>query len=162
MALADAVLIRPLTAADLTQVAEVERHSFPNAWTVHEMRRFLNCPSVAAFAATIEAAVVGFAFVERCGAESHILNFAVHPDHRRGGVGRRLMETLRENARSQGATRIRLEVRETNVGAQVFYRTLGFRATRILRAHYRDSMEDGYRMEGPVLDGVEAAAPVLE
>jgi ribosomal-protein-alanine N-acetyltransferase len=40
-----------------------------------------------------------------------------------------------------------LEVRETNLGAQIFYRRLGFRAQRVAKGFYRDRGEDGYIME---------------
>ena len=44
-------------------------------------------------------------------------------------------------------TRITLEVRETNLTAQQFFRSQGFRAVRVLRAYYEDSGEDAYLMQ---------------
>ena len=40
-----------------------------------------------------------------------------------------------------------LEVRETNLAAQLFYQSQGFRAVRVLRNHYADSAEDAYVMQ---------------
>ena len=43
--------------------------------------------------------------------------------------------------------RIVLEVRETNLPAQLFFRSLGFRATSVLKDFYEDSTEDAYLMQ---------------
>ena len=47
----------------------------------------------------------------------------------------------------QRRTRIELEVRETNLAAQIFFRTLGFWAVSVLREFYEDTPEDAYIME---------------
>ena len=44
-------------------------------------------------------------------------------------------------------TRITLEVRETNLPAQLFFKSAGFRAVTVLRAYYEDSPEDAYLMQ---------------
>jgi ribosomal protein S18 acetylase RimI-like enzyme len=56
-----------------------------------------------------------------------ISNLAVHPEHRRKGVARRLLMAGLESARSKGAPRISLEVRADNVPARRLYSALGFR-----------------------------------
>jgi ribosomal-protein-alanine N-acetyltransferase len=48
---------------------------------------------------------------------------------------------------SHRRTRISLEVRETNLSAQLFFRRQDFRAVRVLRAFYEDSGEDAFLME---------------
>ena len=40
-----------------------------------------------------------------------------------------------------------LEVRETNLAAQLFFRSLGFRAVNVLRNYYDDTPEDAYVMQ---------------
>jgi ribosomal protein S18 acetylase RimI-like enzyme len=56
-----------------------------------------------------------------------ISNLAVHPDHRRRGVARRLLLEGVESARARGARRISLEVRADNTAARRLYEELGFR-----------------------------------
>jgi ribosomal-protein-alanine N-acetyltransferase len=51
-----------------------------------------------------------------------------------------------------------LEVRETNLPAQLFFRSLGFRATSVLKDFYRDSTEDAYLMQY-VLEAAAEAMP---
>jgi ribosomal-protein-alanine N-acetyltransferase len=48
---------------------------------------------------------------------------------------------------SQRRSRITLEVRETNLPAQLFFRTVGFRAVSVLRQYYADTPEDAYLMQ---------------
>jgi ribosomal-protein-alanine N-acetyltransferase len=48
---------------------------------------------------------------------------------------------------AQRRTRVVLEVRETNLPAQLFFRTSGFRAVSVLRCYYEDTPEDAYVMQ---------------
>ena len=47
---------------------------------------------------------------------------------------------------AQRRNRITLEVRETNLPAQLFFRQCGFRAVSVLREFYEDTPEDAYLM----------------
>jgi ribosomal-protein-alanine N-acetyltransferase len=40
-----------------------------------------------------------------------------------------------------------LEIRETNLPAQLFFRAAGFRAVSVLRSFYADTPEDAYLMQ---------------
>jgi ribosomal-protein-alanine N-acetyltransferase len=48
---------------------------------------------------------------------------------------------------AQGRSRIVLEVRETNLTAQFFFRECGFRAVSVLRNYYKNVPEDAYVMQ---------------
>jgi ribosomal-protein-alanine N-acetyltransferase len=77
----------------------------------------------------------------------HILSFAVHPDHRRKGIGTAMTDKLVSKLAYQRRNRIVLEVRETNLPAQLFFRQLGFRATGVLKSFYEDTPEDAFLMQ---------------
>ena len=91
--------------------------------------------------------VVGFMIYELHKTRLHILNFAVGEDVRRQGVGVQMIDKLVSKLSNQRRTRITLEVRETNLPAQLFFKDSGFRATTVLRAYYDDSPEDAYLMQ---------------
>ena len=91
--------------------------------------------------------VVGFMIYELHKSKLHILNFAVHPGCRRVGVGAQMVAKLISKLSSHRRTRITLAVRETNLGAQLFFRAQGFKAVRVLRSFYEDSGEDAFLME---------------
>ena len=76
---------------------------------------------------------------------SWVLSVAVHPSHRRGGIGRRLMEAAERVSRERGATATRLEVSTVNAAAIALYRGLGYRTDGLLPGYYSWG-EDAYSM----------------
>jgi ribosomal-protein-alanine N-acetyltransferase len=91
--------------------------------------------------------VVGFMIYELHKNRLHILNFAVHSDFRRRGVATGMIRKLVGKLSPQRRNRILLEIRETNLAAQLFFREAGFRAISVLREFYEDSPEDAYLMQ---------------
>jgi ribosomal-protein-alanine N-acetyltransferase len=57
-----------------------------------------------------------------------------------------MMEKLVGKLSPDRRSRIVLEVRETNLPAQLFIRSLGFRAISVLKDFYQDTTEDAYLM----------------
>jgi ribosomal-protein-alanine N-acetyltransferase len=94
--------------------------------------------------------VVGAAAVRVAGDEAELLNLGVDPSWRRRGVGRELMTAAFADARHAGATRVFLEVRESNAGARAFYGVLGFFEVGRRRAYYRNPPEDALVLSCPV------------
>jgi ribosomal-protein-alanine N-acetyltransferase len=105
--------------------------------------------------------VVGFMIYELHKTKLHILNFAVHTEHRRSGIGGQMVEKLISKLSNHRRTQVVLEVRESNLDAQLFFRNLEFRATGVSRAHYHDTGEDAYVMEYrlPVTDDKDGVVP---
>ena len=91
--------------------------------------------------------VVGFMIYELHKTRLHILNFAVGIAIAVAGIGKQMIEKLVGKLSSQRRTRILLEVRETNLAAQLFFRSSGFRAVSVLREFYDDTPEDAYLMQ---------------
>jgi ribosomal-protein-alanine N-acetyltransferase len=91
--------------------------------------------------------IVGFMIYELHKTRLHVLNFAVANDCRRIGVGRTMVEKLLAKLSHDRRNRIMLEVRETNLEAQLFFKQLGFRAVSVLRDFYEDTVEDAYLMQ---------------
>ena len=58
-----------------------------------------------------------------------------------------MMSKLMGKLSQQRRSRLLLEVRETNLAAQLFFRALGFRAVSVLRGFYEDTPEDAYVMQ---------------
>jgi ribosomal-protein-alanine N-acetyltransferase len=97
--------------------------------------------------AEVDDRIVGFMIYELHKNRLHILNFAVGSYYRRRSVGRQMAAKLVSKLSYQRRTRILLEVRETNLDAQLFFRNVGFRAVSVLRDFYEDTTEDAYMME---------------
>jgi len=71
---------------------------------------------------------------------------AVLPEFQRRGVGRQLVRKLRKKLQ-QNRPRILLQVRETNLAAQLFFREVGFFAISVVRGFYEVTEEDAYVMQ---------------
>jgi [ribosomal protein S18]-alanine N-acetyltransferase len=78
--------------------------------------------------------------------EIHVINVVVAAQHRRRGIGRRLLDDVFTYARASGVQRVLLEVRESNAAALALYEALGFVCFNIRRAYYADG-EDALEME---------------
>ncbi|HHT26768.1 MAG TPA: GNAT family N-acetyltransferase [Firmicutes bacterium] len=72
------------------------------------------------------------------------LGMGVHPDHRRRGIGKRLITEALHRARKQGIERVELEVFASNPAARALYEQMGFvvegvkRRARKLDGRYED------------------------
>ncbi len=141
------VQIRWMIRRDMPEVAWIEHlsHEFP--WCEEEFVRCLRQRNCIGMVAEYHERIVGFLVYELLNTRLHILNMAVHPDFRRRGIGRQLIEKIITKLSHHRRDKITLEVRETNLGAQLFFRACGFRATRVLRAYFPDTEEDAYWFE---------------
>ena len=135
------VHIRWMIRRDMPEVLQTEQLSFEYPWTEEDFLRCLRQRNCIGMVAEQGERVVGFMIYELHKAKLHILNFAVHPAHRRRGVGSQMVAKLVSKLSSHRRTRITLEVRETNLPAQLFFRHEGFKALKVLRAFYEDSGE---------------------
>ncbi len=77
--------------------------------------------------------------------KGHVISIAVMEEYRNKGIGYDLMTECMKRIRESGANEIYLEVRVSNKPAIELYRRLGFKASRIIEAYYRDG-EDAYLM----------------
>jgi ribosomal-protein-alanine N-acetyltransferase len=148
------VHIRWMIRRDMPEVLQTEQDSFEFAWTEEDFLRCLRQRNCIGMVAEQGEKVVGFMIYELHKAKLHILNFAVHPYCRRFRIGSQMVAKLISKLSSHRRTRITLEVRETNLAAQVFYREQGFKAVRVLRNYYEDSGEDAFLMQYRLADDV--------
>ena len=93
-----------------------------------------------------DRAVAGFLIAWHVADEVHVIHVATHPDSRRQGAARALMEALLGHARERRSRLVLLEVRRSNRAAIALYRAHGFCAIGIRRAYYRDTDEDAVEM----------------
>lgn len=141
------VHIRWMIRRDMCEVLEIENSCFEFPWSEDDFIRCLRQRNCIGMVADCEDKVVGFMIYELHKTRLHILNFAVHSQHRRLGVGQRMVDKLSAKLSSGRRSRILLEVRETNLDAQLFFRKQGFRAVSVLRDFYEDTTEDAYLMQ---------------
>ena len=136
--------IRPLAQADLEHVLAITAAS-PEAasWSRQAYEKILQDPRHGCcYVAEADGLVVGFVCFRVVGGEAELLNLAVLPSSRRQGVGSRLLDQTLREAASRGATRIFLEVRETNQPALKFYQRYSFTVSTRRRGYYSNPPAD--------------------
>lgn len=141
------VHIRWMIRRDMAEVLEIERKSFEFPWSEEDFIRCLRQRNCIGMVAECDNQVVGFMIYELHKSRLHVLNFVVHPDCRGRRIGSQMVEKLIGKLSSQRRNRILLEVRESNLAAQVFFRSTGFRAISVFRDFYKDTPEAAYLME---------------
>jgi ribosomal-protein-alanine N-acetyltransferase len=141
------VHIRWMIRRDMEEVLRIETQSFEFPWSEEDFYNCLRQRNCIGMVAEHGDKVVGFMIYELHKARLHILSFAVHPAFRRLRVGRQMLEKLTIKLTPEARSRIVLEVRETNLPAQFFFRDNGFRAMTVLRNFYQDTVEDAYLMQ---------------
>ena len=141
------VHIRWMIRRDMPEVLAIENRSFEFPWSDEDFIRCLRQRNCIGMVAEYDERVVGFMIYELHKNRLHVLNFAVRPEFRRRGVGTSMMRKLIGKLSEQRRNRILLEIRETNLDAQLFFRDCDFRAISVLREFYEDSPEDAYLMQ---------------
>jgi len=141
------VTVAPMTVADLEQVLAIENIAFSSPWSRNSFLYELTENKRAVYLTAKEAdRVVGYTGMWVIFDEGHITNLAVHPDFRRQGIGGRLLDELAIAAKERGVSRLTLEVRLSNTGAQLLYTQKGFVSSGVRRRYYRDNNEDAVIM----------------
>jgi len=141
------VQIRWMIRRDMAMVVGIENNSFEFPWSEEEFVKSLRRRNCIGMVAEHDERIVGYMIYELHKSRLHVLNFAVDPSFRRRGVGAQMIQKLTSKLSAQRRYRILLEVRETNLAAQVFFRDMDFRAISLLRDFYEDSAEDAYLMQ---------------
>ena len=139
--------IRWMIRRDMPSVMDIEQQSFEFPWSEEEFIRCLRQRNCIGMVAERDDQVAGFMIYELHKNRLHLLNFAVAAAMRRSGVGSAMIEKLSSKLTAERRNRIMLEVRETNLDAQIFFRQRGFKAISVLRSFYEDSPEDAYLMQ---------------
>jgi ribosomal-protein-alanine N-acetyltransferase len=137
--------------ADLDQVLAIECASFPSPWRkehfLHELR---NNPIADSRVLRRQGRVLGYACLWRLHGELKINNIAIHPSHRRRGLGGWLLRRVLELGRQSRCHRATLEVRASNAEAKALYRRNGFVPVGRHRNYYQLEGEDAILMAAPL------------
>lgn len=160
MATSAQVFIRWMIRRDMPEVLRIEQvsHDFP--WCEEDFLRRHRKRNCIGMIAEMGDKVVGFMIYELHETKLHLFNFAVSPELRRKSIGRRMAEKLISKLAHKRRTKILVDVRETNLVAQQFFRAVGFKATCVNRGFFGDSGEDGFHMVYNLME-VESFSDVM-
>lgn len=148
-----AFTIRTGRVEDLAQVARIERRCFDDAWSRDALYGELVPDAMRlALVADRNGTVGGYLMAWRVLHRLHVLNIAVDPDHRRGGLGTDLLLAAARDGGARRQTEITLEVRASNAGARAFYRRYGFAEVGLRPGYYSDNGEDAVVLAAALAD----------
>ncbi len=167
----DGVLVAPMRRRHLRGVVSIEQRTNHRPWSHGLFLGELRMPTSRSYVVALDRhRVLGFAGLMLTGAEGHITNIAVDPDHRRRHLATRMLLVQFREAHRFGLEDLTLEVRMSNTAAQELYRRFGFAPGGVRRNYYSDIKEDALIMWAHGIDtdaararvaGIEADLPVV-
>jgi len=138
--------LEPLEPHHGGDLAILHREDFVRPWSQEEFASLLEDRHVFGFAArqvgNPKASPVGFVLARLAAGEAEILTVAVLRNHRRHGLGWRLMDAVLRQLHADRAEALFLEVDETNMPAVHLYRRMGFHQVG-KRANYYEGGDRG-------------------
>jgi [ribosomal protein S18]-alanine N-acetyltransferase len=157
-----AISIALAQRSDVVEIACMSRDLIEKglrwSWTASRVTASLRSPQALVVVARAADRIAAFGIMRYGDDEAHLDLLAVAPEHRRNGLGRRLVEWLEKPALLAGISLMFLEVRASNHGAQAFYERLGYRKLGEIPGYYQ-GCESAVRM-GRELGSSDEPEPV--
>lgn len=130
----------------ITNIAELEKVSFPNPWgpeeIEYELKNLYSFNSIL----LINNDFGGYIFSHILFDEANINKFCILERIRRKGIGSYLLENFLNELKKKKIKRVFLEVRSNNIAAIGLYEKYGFTINRV-RKNYYSTNEDAYEMK---------------
>jgi len=140
------VLFRPMTKDDLDEVMTIECSAYRYPWSSGFFLQELQVACARSILAELDGKICGYVLFWLLPGSIDVHNLAIAPEFRRRGIARMLMGQVVAAASTQSATRVTLEVRQSNEAAKKLYASLGFVQTGLRKGYYSDDGEDAFTM----------------
>lgn len=137
--------IRRFKGEDIFAVAEIERLCFSSPWSEKALE-FLLKDGNAGFVAVCDGVVAAYGGIACVLDEGQILNVATHPDYRRLGLAKAIMDAIDLYSTENGISFLSLEVRESNMAARSLYTSCGWNDAGIRKGFYSKPVENAVVM----------------
>ena len=135
-----------LTDKTLDGVAELEKLCFSQPWSRNSLELLTKDGIGVGMVCSRDGKVCAYGGMMVAVDEGQITNIATHPDYRRQGFGRAVVESLIKYAKMNGLDSISLEVRESNRAAIDLYLSLGFKVEGKRKDFYTKPLENALIM----------------
>lgn len=130
----------------IPQIAKIEQLCFNDPWSENSIASELDNRLSLWLVAVEDETVIGYVGSQTVIGETDMMNIAVHPDHRKKGIGTALIVELIDALKAQGSHSLMLEVRCSNCSAISVYENLGFLEVGRRKNYYRNPKEDALIM----------------
>jgi len=130
-----------LNLEDLNACLELDKIALKGLWSKNQWEKELSyskrlCKGIYNHSNLI-ALGCGWVVVD----ELHLTAIAVHPKHRRLGLGQKVISSLFLEAIQQGCTRATLEAKSNNIAALALYKSSGFITAGCRRNYYQNGAD---------------------
>jgi len=146
--------IRQARAEDLPALHDVDEAVFGElAYPLFVLRQFVDVHQRHFLVVDADPPLLGYVLAAHpaSSSEAWLLGLGVHPDFRKYGYGRALMDRCLDRLSSDGASSVRLTVKPDNVAAINLYESAGFKKTQFDPSYYGDG-EGRYAMVASLMD----------
>ena len=124
-------------------VSLLDQLSFSEPWPANTFAYELTTNySICQVAVDQSGEILGATIVWLVVDEAHVATIAVHPDHRKKGIGAALLANALLIAAYRGAFTSLLEVRVSNQSALKLYERFGYHIVGVRKNYYQDNHED--------------------
>lgn len=138
-------LLRPACEADLSALEALEQAAFTaDPWTKLMLRGEIGADGAFQIVLPAEGSngrLLGYASFRHVADEAELLRIAIHPEARRRGLARRILETGLEELQRRNVRCCFLEVRPHNLPARALYERLGFEQVGSRKGYYPDGSD---------------------
>jgi ribosomal-protein-alanine N-acetyltransferase len=136
-----ALTVESVSLRHLDRLYEIERECFrEEAFSRHQIATLLREYNSIGLVAVEENVVIGFVigaiYPQRNALDGHVLTIDVSSQHRRCGVGSRLLEEIERIFSEKNVKTCHLEVKEDNIEALRLYEKAGYRRIGKLKNYY--------------------------
>jgi ribosomal-protein-alanine N-acetyltransferase len=130
------MVIRDVTQHDAALLAELHAQSFQQSWSEFEFENLISYNTVCGFLAYKNTSPVGFILAQVAVDQADILTFCVIPSYQKRGIGRLLVNQLKDFLTTTQVNKITLEVACDNQAAHQLYTHVGFIPVGIRKNYY--------------------------
>jgi ribosomal-protein-alanine N-acetyltransferase len=138
--------IKTLSKNHLSEVVGIEKVNGMWLWDEDFFCKTLRPANVGGIVLESSKKVIGFAVYQLEDNFINILNMAVHPKYERRKAGTNLILKLKAKLVPK-RDYLQIDVRESNLNAQLFLKKMGFRAIEVMRGFHKEPREDAYRFQ---------------
>ena len=139
--------IRWMIDRDIPEVFAIQNNALEFPWSYNDFIKQWRQRNCIGMVSEWDERVIGYMLYELHKDHMHLVNLTVDPNLHRKGVGLSMIDKVKSKMSKDRRNHITVDVRETDLPAQQFLRSMRFRAASVLRNFFDDTNEDAYLMK---------------
>ncbi len=126
----------------IDEVYKIFNNSISPSWSIESIKAELKSGKNISLVCLLDSKPIGFLLSSYVLDECDLTNIAVAENYRSKGIGKMLVEALKERCKEKGISSVTLEVRISNKRAISFYEACGFEKLGLRKDFYQNPKED--------------------